>query len=391
MNILFIYPRMFHPHRGGIERVSDSIARELVCRGHRVFYLHNIREEVLLDYPYPAPLSFFPFPIQEAAQNGLFYKNFLEENQIDIVINQDPCAYYSLGRYSKAVESVKVISVCHASPLSMYDYLFSLTMRLRNDTWIEKIKRVARIIKVPKIKYDYWQRLKLCYDESLAYTDLLCLLSMKFLPELKWIHPGDEDRVIAIANPNTYPPQNVVKARKKRILYVGRITWYQKRVDRLLTIWKYLYRDFPDWELVFVGDGPLREELERKSSKMERVTFVGYKDPDAYYKDASILCLTSDNEGWGMVLTEAMTFGVVPVVFNSFASVTDIIEDGKTGVLVPPFSCKRFARRLGMLMKDEERRAAMSEACARSVRRFDIQSVADRWEAVFEELKKKKD
>ncbi|WP_373730662.1 glycosyltransferase, partial [Bacteroides heparinolyticus] len=40
-------------------------------------------------------------------------------------------------------------------------------------------------------------------------------------------------------------------------------------------------------------------------------------------RDASILCLTSDFEGWGMVLTEAMTFGAIPVVFESFASVKD--------------------------------------------------------------------
>lgn len=391
MNILFIYPRMFHPHRGGVERVSDSIARELLNRGHRVFFLHNIREEALLDYPYPAPLFFFPFPIQEADKNGLFYKRFLEEKRIDLVFNQDPHAYYLLGRYSRAVGTVKVISIFHSSPLSMYDFLFSLTMQLRNDTWIEKIKRVARIIKVPKIKYDYWQKLKQCYDESFAYTDLFCLLSMKFLPEMKRIHVGDEERVIAIANPNTYPPQKLVKNRKKQILYVGRLTWYQKRVDRVLTIWKYLYKDFPDWELVFVGDGPLRSELERRAKKMERVVFAGYKAPDAYYKDASILCLTSDSEGWGMVLTEAMTFGVIPVVFNSYAAVTDIIEDGKTGILVPPFSCKRFARKLRMLMDDGELRAKMSETCAQSVRRFDIQNVVDQWEAVFERLKKQED
>ena len=47
-----------------------------------------------------------------------------------------------------------------------------------------------------------------------------------------------------------------------------------------------------------------------------------------------------------MVLTEAMTFGAVPVAFNSYAAITDIIDDGKNGLLVPPFSHKEFARKL---------------------------------------------
>ena len=52
MNILFIYPRMFHPHRGGIERVSDLLCRELIKRKHKVLFLHNICDESLEDYPY---------------------------------------------------------------------------------------------------------------------------------------------------------------------------------------------------------------------------------------------------------------------------------------------------------------------------------------------------
>lgn len=97
--------------------------------------------------------------------------------------------------------------------------------------------------------------------------------------------------------------------------------------------------------------------------------------------------MTSDFEGWGMVLTEAMTFGTIPVAFNSFAAITDIIEDGQTGVLVPPFSCKQFARKLGVLMKDEELRREMSKHCMEHVKRFDIQNVVDEWEKVFDRLK----
>lgn len=383
---------MFHPHRGGIERVSELLSRELQKRGHHVLFLHSVRDEALLNYPYPAPIYFFPFPFQEVEKNGLFYRDFLTKHHIDIVINQDPPAYYTLCHFSKEMRQVSTISVIHNAPLGTYTHLLPVVMRLKVDTRFERIKRFARIIKMPKYKFDYWQKLKTYYDICFTNTDLLCLLSLKFIPDLKRIHPGNMDKVIAIGNPNTYPEQRLITgAKKKQILYVGRLEWYQKRVDRLINIWGYLYRDFSDWELIIVGDGPIRQELEQKASKMERVTFTGWQDPESFYRDASILCLTSDFEGWGMVLTEAMTFGTIPVVFNSFAAVTDIIEDGESGILVPPFSCRQFARKLRMLMSDEGLRAKMSENCVQSVKRFDIQNVVDQWEEVFKKLKKEKD
>ena len=60
--------------------------------------------------------------------------------------------------------------------------------------------------------------------------------------------------MIAIPNPNTYPAQeNTDFLKKKQILYVGRIEWRQKRVGRLIDIWKRIYKKIPDWELVICG------------------------------------------------------------------------------------------------------------------------------------------
>ena len=106
MNILFLYPRMFHPHRGGIERVTDLLCREFLNRSYRVFYLNSIREEALLEYSYPVPVFFFPYPIDDLENNGIYFKEFLQLHQIDVVINQDPIAYHTLFRYSKDVKGV---------------------------------------------------------------------------------------------------------------------------------------------------------------------------------------------------------------------------------------------------------------------------------------------
>lgn len=394
MNILFIYPLVFHPQRGGIERVSILLCREFMKRGHHVFFMHNVRDKDRMDYPYPVPLYFFPNPVQELDENGLFYRNFLCEQHIDIVINQDPLVYHDLCRFSKTLPEIHTISVMHQHPLDIYNHFFEFIMCgvKGKNTIMGKIRRVARIVKVPILKYNFVRTLRSNYKDTFAYTDLLCLLSLKFIPDLKQIYSKDMDRVIAIPNPNTYPAQEGINIpKKKQLLYVGRIEWRQKRVVRLVDIWKHIYKDFPDWELIIVGDGSARQDLELKSSKLERIVFTGWQDPESFYRNASILCMTSDFEGWGMVLTEAMIFGTVPIAYNSFASVTDIIEDGQTGMLVPPFSRKQYIQKLEMLMRDEELRTRMSDACMQSVKRFDIQNVADKWEEVFNRLKTKTD
>ena len=85
MNILFIHPVMFHPQRGGIERVSDLLCREFIRRGHHVLCLHSVRDESRMDYAYPAPSYFFPYQVREVEKNGLFFRSFLQEHRIDTV------------------------------------------------------------------------------------------------------------------------------------------------------------------------------------------------------------------------------------------------------------------------------------------------------------------
>lgn len=388
MNVLFIFNVMFHPQRGGTERVTDLLCREFLRRGHHVFYLNYIRDENRMDYSYPAPYYFFPFPIQEIEGNGKFLCSFLQEHHIDFMIDQDPNANFNLYPFIKNIQEVRVISVIHYAPLLMYHHLGRFIMwKNAHDKSVGAIRKIARILTIPKYKHRYWRTLKANYEKILLYSDAFCLFSPKYISDLKQIYSKNLERVVAIPNPNTFPVlQNIDFPKKKQILYVARLEFYLKRADRLIPIWERLYRDFPDWELVIVGDGTLKEEMERKASKMERVVFTGWQDSKPFYRDASILCLTSDSEGWAMVLAEAMAWGTIPVAFNSFASATDIIDDGQTGMLVPPFSQKKFAKKLSILMKDEALRREMSLKCTSSVKRFDIQKVGNQWEKLFHDL-----
>lgn len=213
----------------------------------------------------------------------------------------------------------------------------------------------------------------------------MCLLSESHIEDFeKYYQKYDGSKIVSISNPNSFVPQKCHK--KKQLLYVGRLDGGQKRPDRLIKIWQRLYKKFPDWEMIIVGDGKERKRLEESAKKLERISFVGFQSPEQYYRDASILCLTSNFEGFGMVLTEAMAFGTVPFAFDSYSAVHDIIEDGRTGVLVTPFSIKEYADKLTLLMQDEEERDRMSENCIKDVTRFSLDNIVNKWESLFNSL-----
>lgn len=116
---------------------------------------------------------------------------------------------------------------------------------------------------------------------------------------------------------------------------------------RILYTLKILEDSCKDWRLTFKGDGPDRSMLEKKANELglRRGSFEGFKNPFEYYKRASILMLTSDIEGFPLVLAECMSFGIVLVVYASYPAVSDIITDGIDGVIIT--KTKQISYRIG--------------------------------------------
>lgn len=383
--ILFIYPTPFNPIAGGVERVTDLLAKKFINLGYKVLYLHHLHKESLMDYDYPAPVYFFPRSDYHSQENVIFYHHFLKEQKIDIVINQcgsfeDSVLYLNVGD-----NKCKTISVIHFNPMLNYEHLASEELVLKDNSFKGFLKLFARFCLYPRIKWNYINSRRKHYDFLFPNSDKVCLLSSSHTEDFeKYYKDYSRDKIIAIPNTCSFEPKKCEK--KKQLLYVGRLDKGQKRPDRLLKIWKILYNKFPDWELVIVGDGKERKRLEKQAEKLKRVSFVGFQSPEQYYREASIFCMTSNFEGFGMVLPEAMAFGTVPFAFDSFSAVHDIIENGKTGFLIRPFSIKEYARKLEVLMYDEKKRKQISENCIQSVNRFYIDSVINQWISLLESL-----
>jgi glycosyltransferase involved in cell wall biosynthesis len=163
------------------------------------------------------------------------------------------------------------------------------------------------------------------------------------------------------------------------IAYVGRFVAI-KALDRLFHAFAAVLRHVPRARLLMAGDGPTRgalEELARRLEIDDRVTFTGWTDDVAtVYAAADVCCLPSLNEGTPVAIIEAMA-AKRPVVATAVGGLTDLIDDERNGLLVPPNDTAMLARALLRLAGDPELRARVAAAARASVvTRFSIERLA---------------
>jgi phosphatidylinositol alpha-1,6-mannosyltransferase len=181
---------------------------------------------------------------------------------------------------------------------------------------------------------------------------------------LPWgLDPEFEARVHAGAS-LPIPPEFPRGARV--ILTVGR--WddaeQYKGADTLIAALPQVRQSVPDAALVLVGEGGDRPRLERLARDLQvknHAHFLNGLTPDqlaACYANCEVFALPSRGEGFGMVFLEAMAYGK-PVVGGAHAGVPDIIEDRKTGLLVPYGEVDRLAQALKFVLEDSDRAREM--------------------------------
>lgn len=123
-----------------------------------------------------------------------------------------------------------------------------------------------------------------------------------------------------------------------------------------------------------------------KKKAIQNVTFTGHCNPSEYYKQGSILCMTSSTEGLPMVILEAQMYGCIPVAYNSFSSLDEIITNGVNNYKIPAFNRNKFAEQLEWLMDNETERIRMARICRQSVKRFDVGNIAKQWISLFQQV-----
>ena len=168
---------------------------------------------------------------------------------------------------------------------------------------------------------------------------------------------GLKSRLRVIHNPIP-PPLSLLPVSErsvtKRIAWVGRLHG-QKNPGLILDALALVSKE-TDASVVFIGDGALRTNLERQADKLglsERVIFAGFQtDPYTLLSQCDLLALTSDWEGFGNVLVEAMHCGLGVVTTDCGEGVHEILGDSEYGTIVPKRDAKALAEAIQAELAD---------------------------------------
>ena len=388
MRILFYITRC--PGLGGIENVTNVLANFLCSRGIDVdIYSFSSQYEKELLQKFDERINYYKAIISDifdADENVGQFKKMLDEKNYDYIIMQDCYAHIEdLLLKCNAFNKVKVIVVEHNTPDCHLKGLREYYMNLFHD--------VSHIYKIVKFPYALLKcRIRACLRKRKLYTYCFkyILLSSRFInvwEQLTGIKR--HDKLMYINNPITITsPGKFIDAKEKICLFAARLVG-EKGVYKLLRIWKRVCDvRGGDYRLVICGDGPEKRGMQRVVNKycIKNVAFEGFQsDMRPYYAKASILCMTSVFEGWPLSLSEAMTYSCLPVCFESFASVNDIITTNKNGYLIRPFDEEAYACTLISLMDNEKKLNALRYAAYESSHRFDINIIGKQWLSLFNE------
>jgi glycosyltransferase involved in cell wall biosynthesis len=195
------------------------------------------------------------------------------------------------------------------------------------------------------------------------------------------------------SEPIISPAEKGFRSEDKVIISVGRLVKL-KQMNALIDAFSMVCRDYPDWRLAILGEGPERVALEsqiRRAGLGDRIALVGMVgNVGEWYELADLCVMTSKYEGLGNTLIEALSYEVPALSFDCDTGPREIIRDGIDGYLIPPDDVGLLAKKLGEIMGDSDHRKRLSERAKEARSRFSLDAISSQWEALFSECNSKR-
>ena len=393
MNVLFYYDNYCgNSSHGGTEVATFRIANAIKVSGNcRVFnaYLNN--------HPGKDDGLFDAVTLLQKKESRFVsdLSDFINKWEIDVIVNMG--CFFRHKRLIKAISqsgrNCKIIFMHHFAPGSenrkvSYSAALHLLQLYRYHPiyWL-------RLFFYPLMKSPRKLSLPRAYRAVYKNSDAVVLLSSNYIEDFrKFAGIAETDKFHAIPNIYDAPEAVDVVPKEKRVVMLSRLAEVQKRLSLALRIWKKIEDrgDLNDWHLDIVGTGRDEKALMRlaKSLKLKNITFHGWKNGADFLKKSSILMMTSEYEGLSLSMIEAQTFGCVPVAFNSYSSLSDIVEDEVTGLAISPHGdIDIFAKRLADLMLENKPLSEMAIKSRENSSRFSSDTIASRWLSLLSKLR----
>lgn len=342
---------------GGTERVTAVVASALAERGHDVGIVSFVGGGESPFFPIDERVKVwylagkkdpYPFPVRDCRRIYLLRKLYREEQPDVVVVVDAGRSFVNVP----AAKGRKLITWEHFNVRTNWLVLHQLSRRL-----------------------------------AARYSDAIVTLTRGDAEGYKELFGAN--RVRAIANPVTIDTTLRSPLSEHVVLGLGRYC-PQKGFDLLIEAWARI-AEKGDWQLHIVGSGEDEQMLKERIAKHHIANSVQLlpktKQVEHTYRSASVFALSSRYEGLPLVMIEALSCGLPIVAFDCPTGPRDIIEDGKSGLLIPAEDVDALAKALERVMGDEQLRLQLSQAAAKEAReKFDIQPIVKQWEELFAAL-----
>lgn len=198
------------------------------------------------------------------------------------------------------------------------------------------------------------------------------------------------DKVRVVYNPCISEVSDNTYQKKKQILFAGTVNARKGYADMIKAFAK-IAREYPDWKIVFAGNGEVKqgEELAKNLEIESQTVFLGWvngKAKDKVFKESEIFCLPSYAEGFPMAVLDAWAYGL-PVITTPVGGIPDIAEDGKNMLLFNAGDTEKLAYNMKVLIDNKDlRNQIINESIKLAKTTFNIDTINKQIESLYQEL-----
>lgn len=392
MNILFYNIFKVSSTKGGTERASVTVATGLKNFTHcKCFSMYVI----------PAAT-----PMEQCFEEEFFMPRFSDKQIIDIVHKCSIDVILIQGAFA-VVKPFKDLTVRHGLKYKViFAHHFSPGWELNYNTKASMIaglsirhpksllRVIPRILYYKRFRRNYVSQLKAYYRKAYEYADRVVLLSKAYVaPYMRFANITDSSKLSSIPNAVSFDEwisDKDYSCKENIVLVVSRLDENQKRLSEVLKIWKMIQSEgnFSGWKLNIVGDGADRDAYVKciQENRLQNIHLLGRRPSLEEYRKSKIFLMTSRSEGYPLTLIEAKQMGVAPIVYDSFSSVGEIINDGYDGFVVSNGDINSFKQRLALLMSDESQLKQIAENGIKTSHNNSSEAITKQWFSLFRSL-----
>jgi len=239
-------------------------------------------------------------------------------------------------------------------------------------------------------KHLFDEHFKYKIERLFSFADLLLVLSPQWIRWINEAYPNRHFNMQVLYNPCPKVKRNFSR-KKKHVLFAGTLN-ERKGYNRLLEAFAKVVSKYPDWKIVFAGNGEIEKAkvLQKQLGVPECQTcYLGWlsgEEKETAFQEASIYCLPSWGEGFPMGVLDAWAYGI-PVITTPVGGMIDVITNGVNGLIYDIYDIDKLAEELSELMESAELRSGIIKEADKLVNGdFNITSITKQLDEIYSSL-----